>query len=441
MSATKLFRFPIFLAAISVSTTSLAEDFSLRTTETFYNDARLVDWSGDGNIKFAIPDGASITTPVDKVVRFGIGRQSRAGQGVLLIDGSLLVGRIVRIDQKQCDLSGDYFRTSVPRPLIRSILVHAPGLDGLQSEWLDMASEATGADDLLQTVDGDRITGTITGDADNLIFLAGTLNEIRISDDRRANSGQRVIDWQKIRGIIFSPLLTGMIPESAGTTTLGLVDGSRLTLLNMTANVSGIWRFQLACGLEIRSRKNQFSLDQICYLARSTSDLSSSNIKQVNATDALRIRRTSLFGNAEMLNATAIGAGQGSLRIGVLSGKETGWIKSGLQMSAGTQAVFRLPPRAKRFSAELATGPAQDFTPFQCIVSLVNAAGEIRQAWASKPLASNQGTTLLDVNIRPTEVAMILSVEHIAPSLDTAEAIWIAPLVYTEPVEPAREQP
>lgn len=434
----QIIQIAIWLSIVSLAIPCQSQDSTLRTVDAFHQNVELVDWSDDGMLEFASPGETRIKIATSNVIRFGTGQRSRTGQGVLLIDGSLLVGRITQIDQQQCELNGAYFRLSIPRPLIRSILVNAPGLDGLQREWLDKALTAEGTDDLVQTIDGDWLTGTIAGDRAGLIYRAGTVDQINLS-----NAPRRALEWSKIRGVIFSPLLAGLMPQPTDAVTVGLKDGSRLSVLRATENLSGIWRFQLACGLEVRSRGDQFSTNQICFVGNTAAALSAASHTAVRASDALRIRQTPNFGPVRTLTSEALApvplaqaaSGAGGVSFPVVDG----WVANGFRMVADTQAVFRLPPHAQRFTAEIACDFAGTYEhshilavppAIRCTVAVVDKGGKTVNAWTSQLLSLGQSIIPVDFNIAPTAVALILSVDRISPSFTAADSVWLAPLVH-----------
>lgn len=397
---------------------------TLRTKQQFHASVNLTAWREDGTVRFEDADGKAFDVLERDILRYGFGDYSRSGQGIYLIDGSYLVGRILKIDTDRIELSGQYFRVSLPRPIIRSVLVHAPGLDGIEQNWLTQSTEAKGADDRIQTVDEDWTVGTLDANESGVLFDAGSIDQLSVVTGRTA----RLLPWQRTRGIIFSPLLTSMLSPSSSVT-VGLQDGSRLTISSSPVITDATWNFQLACGVKLVSRPDSLTPNSIVYLGKNQASIEASEDLSLLASNILRIRNTPLFGLPENLEGRNFGAGEGRLN------SRNHWVDNGFRLKAGSQAVFRVPPGTKRLTAELVGDSAPtssvqaNFQPIQCSISVVSTEGKASQLWNADLISPGLPVKPIDLPLS-NAAAIILTVERTSMDQPALEAVWLSPLLH-----------
>ena len=128
------------------------------------------------------------------------------------------------------------------------------------------------------------------------------------------------------------------------------------------------------------------------------------------------------------------GAGQGSRFL------HQGWVDNAIRLTAGGQAVFRLPAGSKKFTAEagsdwpLSTHESRapksvPWAPAKLTVSIVGADGKSEVKWVSQELHKDLPWQPVDINLVDA-VAIILNVQQAPSPLPKLDGLWLAPTIH-----------
>ncbi len=181
-----------------------------------------------------------------QLVCFGNTPDPRIHGGLLLVDGSYLVGRIVDITNESVSIAGGWIRGEVPRSTIRAVLfaVSSDG-KGLE-ETLQVSTAAEGRDDILFEVSGDRWEG--------LFLSLGASEPAKFKKELEFQVDDRLLRFDEglLRFIVFSPRLTSMggFQQERGFC-VGLSDGSFLRAKKWEATQTQGFHAQLICGYPV----------------------------------------------------------------------------------------------------------------------------------------------------------------------------------------------
>jgi hypothetical protein len=399
----------------------------LRTRASQIKAVDLIEIGDQPTLTFTDHGDEAISVDRAEVIRYGIGSEARSGQGLFLIDGSLLVGRITRLSTDSCDLTNQFFRTTVPRSLIRAVLLSAPSIDGLQTRLIDRAMASEGVEDGLLTVDGDWIQGTLAIDPLEKFFAAGDAPTLRW----KQSDGQRDIPLGEVRGIVFSPILTPLIPADFTSSMVGLVDGTRLRISDWSTTDDEFPIWELRCGLVIEPTNPDFSPAAISYFrGGNPGEGQPSPTDRFLAIDqALRVQFTPPIGAPTLIPAASLRPTDAVLGIGCIY-LTSGWVDRSWTLPAGGQAVFRVDRTARHLTAEVARGrdPWDVTTPVRFTVAAVVAGGRIEPIWSSQPVGAEAGPVYVDVTI-PESLAVVLAVQRVEGTTESGHGVWINPMI------------
>ncbi len=415
--------------------------------------ARLVGWTSADALKFVLPGQADLELDLQRIVRYGRGVDARSGEGLLLVDGSLWLGRIERMDAQVCQLRGEYFRAIVPRAFVRAAFWSALPVDGVLERFLGTAMSATGTEDLLVRYDGDVIGGTLIPRDKATGTIFGPNSEIALDV-----SGQRRVERREsLRGIVFCPLLTPLHPvPTAQMPTIGidmgLRDGSRLLVASVEVSEFGIARLTTLCGAEIFFESAPLAIDAICYLASLALDGKARLVEgddglrglRVNRMEPLRIRDVPWVGAATSRVPSKGGVDNDVYPPALAAmvrpfGEDSNWVGEAIELPMGTQYVVKvkqsdLALRPTRFRGRvIIEADAANPTPAQGRISLVGSDGKIRSTWESEAVTDRDAEgQIFDLELQDT-VAIVL--EGVSSPLGTGarRVVWIDPVLVQMP--------
>lgn len=373
-------------------------------------EARFVGWTeaGDG-VWFEDQAGTEWQVPLRQIVRYGKGSLSRSGEGLLLVDGSRLLGRVRSFDAQAVELLSETWRIRVPRALVRGVMVAAPALGNMQNQFVAAAFAAVGAEDQVLLVNGDLVPGTIVFDGGDETSVGG---QWRRGDDlaiRRDGALQRVA-WSEIRGIVFSPLLSPVVATVEQGNWVGMADGSALRIETGRGDQRGLRQFELLCGLTIQCVGNPAN-DNVVYL--SSGELADEG-KRLNLVQPVRIRQVGWYGEPvigdaarELVGWQAYWQHIGVCRDYSLHGKEAAvqqseweWTAHAIETAVNRQLVYRLDPgangkRPERFRSELRCTSFQ-LGEIEAYVRIVRGGNRIETVWQGTLKSSDEGRSFVE---------------------------------------------
>jgi len=368
---------------------------SVETIAEGVRRGRFVGWTeaGDG-AWFEDQAGTAWQVPLRQIVRYGKGSLSRSGEGLLLVDGSRLMGRVRGFDAQAVELLSEVWRIRVPRALVRGVMVAAPALGHMQNRFVAAAFAAEGAEDQVLLVNGDRISGTIVSDGVDAKGPGGLWRRGDPVGIRRDGALQQVA-WSEIRGIVFSPLLSAVVAPVGQGSWVGMADGSALRIEAGGGDRRGLRQFKLVCGLTIQCVGNPAN-ESVVYL--SGGELADES-QRLNLVPPVRLRQVGWFEEPIVAEATRELVGwQGYWQhIGIrrdhpLPGREAAvqqsewdWTAHAIESAVNRQLVYRLEPgangrRPERFRCELRCTSFQ-FGEIEAYVRIVRGANRIDTVW------------------------------------------------------------
>lgn len=433
--AIRLFLFACCCAALGVlamptlgEASEPAEGLALYELVTGHENIQFEGWESDGRLSFRGPDGETFRRQPSEIVRYGRGVHDRRGQGLLLVDGSWLAGRVTEIRENECRVRGRYFNASIPRPLVRAVLLSAPSIDGLQEEMIRESLVAEGSNDIAIGVDGDRTSGalqTIPQEAEesDVVWQRGV-------DELSLLAGNRPlrIPAARVRAIVFSPLLTPRIPADPESVVVGLADGSRLQVRRWSGAEAGT-TVELSSGAELTLPPRAEAANAVVYLSPSKIGGAgqASDVRRLSDEPPLRMRVKPLFGAAYDAPPQAVDRVWGNLP--TVGGH---WYGNAIAMPSASQAVFRGMPMGSFFRAQVAIrdpehpDAASGSARFRVLV--VGREGLLREVWKSEPIRGDEGLADVFVRIPPT-AAVVLAVEQANRGGAGDRAVWIDPVL------------
>lgn len=418
-------------------------EWPLRLLDARHEAVRFDRWEEDGVLVFRTSGGATdeevLRCDPREIVRFGRGAAARGGQGLLLVDGSFLVGRIAQITDAQCVLSGRYFDASIPRPLVRAVLLSAPPIDGLQAQIMRDAFSAVGGDDIAIGVDGDRTIGALqpVSPRDAVVWERGVDALEMVAGGREVR-----LPTTRIRALIFSPLLTPVFAADADWTTVGLADGTRLHVerLQMTerSELQSITsrqgepeaiRWELVCGAAITAPARQWSPAAVTYISpqRVGDSAPSATAQRLSDQPPLRMRVQPMLGSARDVDPPATEPwSAGGVRV------QNHWYENAIAMPSGAQAVYRGVAAGGNLRAEVAirdpNAPDSAVGSVRFRVLVAGEAGQLQEVWKSELIQGGGGLVTVDVPLPPTR-ALVLAVDPGAWGVAGDRAVWIDPIL------------
>lgn len=413
--------------------TASAEETStgwpLRLTAERHDAVQLVGWEEDDTLTFrgleGTPDGQILRRKLKDVVRFGRGMPARGGQGLLLVDGSFLAGRVARITETQCVISGRYFDTTVPRPLVRAMLLTAPPINGLQAEIIRDALSAVGDDDVVIGVDGDRTIGTLQppSQGDAVVWERGGETLELVQGGRPVG-----VPVSRIRALIFSALLTPVFGAHAEATTVGLADGTRMQVRRFREAAPGAAEavhLELVCGAQIAAPTRRWSASAVTYISprRSGGSDGSTAIRRLSEQPPLRVRAQPMFRTARDLTGTERKLStDGGITV------DGHWYSDAIAMPSASQAVYRGLASGGQLRADVAIrdpdAPDAAIGSVRFRVLIVGDEGRLQEVWKSQMVRGGEGLVAIDVPLPPTP-AVVLVVEPGERGGAGDRAVWI----------------
>ncbi len=387
-------------------------------------NVRLERWESGGGLSFRGREGEPFRRQLTEIVRYGRGAYDRRGEGLLLVDGSWLAGRVTEIGEDACRVVGRYFNTSIPRPLVRAALFSAPAIDGLQEEIIREAFAAEGSDDIVIGVDGDRRSGALQAAEESDVIWQRGEDELRLRSDARPLR----IAVSGIRAVVFSPLLTPRVPADSPKMVVGLAGGSRLQVRRYGEGESAT-TVTLVCGAELVLPPPAEAAAAITYL--SPSEIGGGEqtqlFRRLSDEPPLRLRVQPLFGPA--YDAPPSEAAPGGESRSTVAGH---WYGNTIAMPSASQAVYRGLADGGIFRAEVAIADSQvpdaaaGTARFRVLV--VGREGQLREIWKSEPVRGGDGLIEVFVLVPPT-AAVVLAVDRVESKGAGDRAVWIDPVL------------
>lgn len=222
----RLFAVAVLLGVPLLPLPAAAADSSPRPPEVVPADgqpfaATLVTVEGD-SFTFAT-DAGQRTLKAGELVRWGHLAEATRGAQVVLADGSLLIGDVLRIADEQCVLLTDLFdEVHLPLAQVRGIIFQPPGDRAVRDKLLARIRGATEPVDRLLLVNGDELTGTVLGLVEDQIEFDAQVGRIKIEVVRAALGGDG-----KGAAMLFNPALAAAPPGADEQRVLaGFKDGS-----------------------------------------------------------------------------------------------------------------------------------------------------------------------------------------------------------------------
>lgn len=402
-------------------------------------DVSLTGWDTDqASWTFRSPDDGAVSVPLSRLIRYGAYRLDQSGltstmSGVLLVDDSLLIGRVVQVTAERCTVEGRSFRSVIPLPAVRAVLLSAPAEDGLRDRVLQQARIATGTNDRLLLIDGSQQAGTLA--PESLAALASPAPAAL----RLTVGGQPVITpGERVRAVVLSPVLRAPGVTGDGDRSLmwiGLADGSLLCCRSdATLDASGSGVLTLACGVSLTVPVTADLLQAIELLAPA---VPATGLLAKQA--PLRFRHIPYFGPSVPLVRW-----QGAPAAIEVAGLR---YPNGLLMRSAGRAVYATagaatlvaavavagPPSPLAWSSgqrgdpvDLAVNPGARFS-----VSTVGPEGNVVERWRSPVLRPGASPVHLEVDVRGA-AAIVLAVDP-ADAGDVADhAVWLDAVLVPE---------
>jgi hypothetical protein len=154
--------------------------------------------------------------PAAELVRWGRCVDVRRGPLVLLADGGQLVSDTLTADRETLTAeTGLFGRVRLPLELLAGVVFQLPANRHRRDLLLDRIVASKGDSDRVMLLNGDAVTGSITGLDDETIRLETDAGPLSIRTDR-------------VAAVVFNPALRRHVPSRGPRGWVGLADGSRL---------------------------------------------------------------------------------------------------------------------------------------------------------------------------------------------------------------------
>ncbi|WP_197452326.1 NPCBM/NEW2 domain-containing protein [Rosistilla carotiformis] len=355
------------------------------------------DFESPEQLTFRDDKNQPLVVAADQLIRYGHEPIADFASGLMMVDGSWVVGRIERIAKDQVAISGRYFRTTLSLTNVRAIALQLPTQPLARASILKTFTDADGGDDRLLSVAGDEIVGVLqfppTIDDAPLTFGATwNLQRGERSDDVAAST---------LRGIVLSPLLHPIRPAETGFW-FGLDDGTRLAIRSIRRTGDAI-ELELASGesLAFAGDWDQFSaaVQSIQPVRGATHWLSQQ--------PALAFKQQASLSELQWPLATDSGLRGEPLSIAGYR------YRHGLSMHANAQAAYRIPPDATRFQATIGLATGDDLANtagsvvFQVLTA--DATKAVRTQFTSPTLRPGDAPISLDIHLGDAKLIVLMA--------------------------------
>ena len=406
--------------------------------------------------------------PLSQLVRYGIEPEARIGQGLVLVDGSFLAGRVQEIDRSICRVRCSYLETSVPRALVRGVILSALDRGAAQRQMAAEMLAWQGSDDMVREIRGDQWKGVLVSEsAEEPLFIRRRQTQVVLE----TAGVRRRFDPEDLRGLTFSAPLSPRVvanEELFSPLQLSLDDGSRFHVVQGEISAAGGLELELVCGLRLEIEAANFEEPPIRHL----SPLRIAGAVRVDTLTPLRLRRVPIVGQPQIFTPEEIPlCPPGGVMV---AGDEDslGWYPHAISMRSGDQWVLArdrrkmfaphpsvrsptaegVPSPAARdggaggqerwtFRAHLqGLGPAGDRQRLQFEVDFVDPAGAIQRGGVGFSGGFDEDSAGRMIELRlPAFQALILSVKDPVVGRLGGEGLWIDPLVRWEAPTSAEE--
>ncbi len=294
-----------------------------------------VDEQSDAEAQDSHNEAGRLDVPISQVVSWG-GLQSLAAAAVWLDDGSWLAGSVSLEDEQVVVVNEWLNRQAVSYRQIRGMVLHPPRSPAEQASLLQDMEQTAGDRDVLWFRDGRKISGIITPEPNS-----DGSRGFRLVDGSGTTAAEAWIGTDEIAGVAFSPALLSPLAKGAGSTIIGLADGTRLNLERLVASEKQV-EIQTRGGLTISSidTVGEFS-KQVTYLAAQSSD--GLLLQDIEPVQYKQLKPSMLVWEL----------GRGVTASGGRLKDNFGWLQRGLGQHSSSQVAYRLPSDVDRFLCEL----------------------------------------------------------------------------------------
>ena len=386
----------LVLAALSASA---AEFPPVRTTEGPVFAAEL-EGVHDNKVTFRTSEGPR-TVALAELVHWSYPVEARRGPQVLLADGSLLVGQPIEIvrqnDSDQFRMLADKFGdVRLPLATVRGVLLAPPTQRAERDRITASLRTANNQTDELLLRNGDRLSGTIAGLADDQLTIRTALGEVQLPIGKIQSIALAATDADPAEK-----------PSEHLRTRVGFRDGSLVVAESLDITPGSV-RLQLADGTELTSQTPQavVSLQPTGGTAVYVSDLPSHTYQHIPFLDL----KWPLHTDRNVLGTQLRSAGQ--------------LYAKGLGMHSAARATYLLPGEFRLFQSELAlddTAGRQGSVIFRVFKS---DGGDWQELFASPVVRGGEPPGSMSVDIRgATAIALAVDFAEHGDVLDHAN--WL----------------
>lgn len=372
---------------------SAAEDLLLVSG---LESARFSDFDSSGALSFFDAKDQPMSVAAEKLIRYGNEPITDFESGLLMVDGSWIVGRIERVAEDRVSIAGRYFQTTLSLQGVRGIALHLP-IDPLQRQRIINAmTEADGGDDRLLTVTGDSVAGVLQLPPK----IDGAPLASRGSWEIRRRERNEKVEAASLRAVVLSPLLHPIRLADAGFW-FALDDGSRLAIESVEHNGAEV-RLETFSGQQLSFAA---SWDQFLQAVRSIQPASS-------ATSWLAKTRPAAFKQQSTLSTLqwplAVDSGLRGEPL-IVSGNR---YRHGLTMHASAQAAYAIPADATRFRASIAVADVSEVdrsggsVVFQVVTA--DASKAVTPQYTSPTLRPGDAAISLDIHVQGAKLLLLL---------------------------------
>jgi len=301
-------------------------------------------------------DAGEQALKLEELTTWGALRDTTDGTQVVLADGSVIVADAVRLEGDSLVVQTQRFgepkgfsiagTSRLPVRSLKAIVFRVPISPAKRDELLKDIHGADGNEDQLWLANGDVLRGTVT-----------RLQPAQREDDRTGpmtvgiNTAAGAVEIEpktpqgrlreKVRALVFNPLLAREVPAAKPAVLVGLEDGSRLWVKRFQSDGERI-HFELHGGVELTSYPDEDIVRRINALQAFPD-----SVRYLSSLRPIDYRHTPLLNRTWQLGVNESVAG-GRLR------SAGNLYLRGIGMHARSRVVYRLDRPYRRFEAELA---------------------------------------------------------------------------------------